>query len=102
MALEVLVGLQIIDKELYQKYRDHMLPLLVDVGGGFNYDFEISEVLRAKTEAPINRVFTIYFPNKNVMDAFFSDEDYRNIRTQYYEPAVSHTTIIATYETPNT
>ncbi len=61
MAMEMLVGLRVVNDEAYQSYRDAMTPILNRYGGGFGYDFKVSEVLKSRTEAPINRVFTIYF-----------------------------------------
>ncbi|NOK63761.1 MAG: DUF1330 domain-containing protein [Chloroflexi bacterium AL-W] len=98
MALEMLVGLQIVDDAAYQAYREAMLPLLQRYGGGFGYDFKIAEVLISSTTDPINRVFTIYFADKAAMEAFFTNKEYLTIRQRYFESSVAHTTIIATYE----
>lgn len=98
MAIEMLVGLQVIDEEGYQAYRDAMIPILHNHGGGFGYDFKVSEVLRSPTAAPINRVFTIVFENQDLMNAFFSHRDYLAIRQQHFDRSVSDTTIISTYE----
>lgn len=67
-------------------------------GGGLGYDFKVSEVLQSKTEAPINRVFTIYFPDRGAMSSFFSDGEYLEVKQRHFEQAVADTTIIATYE----
>lgn len=98
MAIEMLVGLNVSDDESYQKYREHMMPLLTAVGGGFSYDFRISEVLQSVTPAPINRLFTIYFPDQQSADAFFANADYLAIRKLYFESSVSDITRIASYE----
>ncbi len=98
MALEMLVGLNVIDDEAYQYYRDEMMPILKSYGGGFGYDFKVSEVLKSETDAPINRVFTIYFANKDAMDSFFLNDQYLKIKQQYFEQSVTNTTVIATYE----
>ena len=98
MAVEMLVGLQVVDEVSYQTYRDKMTPILAVMGGGFGYDFQIAKVLKTATEAPINRVFTIHFPDQAAREAFFADETYLGIRQQYFEPAVAHTTLIAVYE----
>jgi len=97
MAVEMLVGLNVIDDEEYQLYRDEMSPILLSYGGGFGYDFKLSEVLKSKTEAPINRVFTIYFLNEDSMNSFFSDDKYLKIKEMHFEKSVTDTTIIATY-----
>ncbi len=98
MAIERLVGLFVTDDDLYQQYREAMLPILKQHGGGFGYDFKIEKVLKSEVDEQINRVFTIYFDNEDSMNTFFSNEKYLEIRQQYYEPAVSATTIIAKYQ----
>ncbi len=98
MAFERLVGLNVVDDEAYQSYRDEMTPILKRYDGGFGYDFKVSEVLKSKTEAPINRVFTIYFSSEDSMNSFFSNDEYLKIRKRHFEKSVTDTTIIATYE----
>ena len=98
MAVEMLVGLNVVHDETYQSYRDEMTPILESYGGGFGYDFKVSEVLKSKTEAPINRVFTIYFSSEDSMTSFFSNDDYLKIKQRHFEKSVTDTTIIATYE----
>ena len=71
MAVETLVALNVVDDEAYQAYRDQMMPILHRYGGGFGYDFRVSEVLRSETDAPINHVFTIHFPDEATKDASF-------------------------------
>jgi len=93
----MLVGLNVIDDEEYHLYRDEMVSILLSYGGGFDYDFKISEVLKSKTEAPINRVFTIYFSNEGSMNSFFSNDEYLKIKERHFEKSVTDTTIIATY-----
>ena len=70
---ELLVGLQVIDDEQYRLYREAMTPLLHGCGGSFGYDFKIAEVLINESGAPMNRVFTIRFPDKTTSEAFFND-----------------------------
>jgi len=98
MAFERLVGLNVVDDEAYQSYRDEMTPILKSYGGGFAYDFKVAEVLKSETEAPINRVFTIYFSSEDSMNSFFSNDEYLKIRKRHFEKSVTDTTIIATYE----
>lgn len=98
MAVESLVGLNVIDDAMYQSYRDKMTPILNSYGGGFGYDFKISEVLKSKTEAPINRVFTIFFPDEDSMNSFFSNDAYLKVKQRYFDAAVTDTTILATYQ----
>ena len=99
MAFELLVGLNVVDDAAYQSYRDEMTPILATFGGGFGYDFKVSEVLKSKTEAPINRVFTIYFSSEASMNSFFANEKYVEVKQRHFEDSVADTTIIATYET---
>ena len=98
MTHEMLVGLNVVDDAAYQAYRDAMMPILTNHGGGFGYDFTVSKVLKSLTDAPINRVFTIHFPNAGAKDAFFSNDDYLQIKQEHFEKSVADTTIISTYE----
>ncbi len=98
MAVEMLVGLNVVNDAGYQSYREEMEPILKSYGGGFGYDFKVSEVLTSDTEAPINRVFTIYFSSKDSMNSFFSNDGYLKIKQRHFEKSVTDTTIIATYE----
>jgi uncharacterized protein (DUF1330 family) len=93
----MLVGLNVIDAQAYQLYRDKMTPMLTRIGGGFGYDFSVFDVLKSMTDAPINRLFTIHFPSEAAMHAFFSNDAYLNIKQNHFEGAVSDTTVIATY-----
>ena len=67
------------------------------VSSWFGYDFRIAEVLKSQTDYEINRVFTIYFPDKKAMHQFFSAEPYRAIKAQFFESSVASTTVIAEY-----
>ena len=98
MAYEMLVGLHVTDDEMYQAYREKMTPLLVGRGGGFGYDFRIAEVLKSRTDYEINRVFTIYFPDKEEMRQFFSAESYKAIKAEFFESSVASTTLMAEYD----
>lgn len=73
---EMMVGLKVINDEVYQNYREAMKPILETFGGGFRYDFKIAETLKSETDDPINRVFAIYFSSEEMMEKFFSHEDY--------------------------
>ncbi len=97
MVHEMLVGLHVTDDQLYQDYREKMTPILIECGGGFGYDFRISEVLKSQTDHEINRVFTIYFPDKEAMQQFFSAESYKAIKAEFFEPSVASRTLIAEY-----
>ncbi|MEP1152481.1 MAG: DUF1330 domain-containing protein [Balneola sp.] len=95
---ERLVGLQVIDEKLYQEYRKGMLPILKEYGGGFGYDFKVSDVLISESENPINRVFTIHFPDENTSKEFFSNHNYKQVREKYFNKSVTSATIISQYE----
>ena len=98
MPFEMLVGLEVIDDEQYQEYRRAMTPILEAYGGGFGYDFKVSEVLLSRTDRPINRVFTIYFPDEDSKERFFADPTYAEVKAAHFDGAVGHTTILASYE----
>ena len=76
MVIEILVGLNITDNELYNLYRKEITPILNRYGGGFGYDFKIFEVLKFGSEVPINQVFTIFFPDEDSKNSLFSNEKY--------------------------
>ncbi len=76
MATEMLVGLNVVNDEEYQAYRDEITPILKRYGGGFGYDFRVAEVLTSRTDAPINRVSAIYFSNEDSMNSFFSNDEH--------------------------
>lgn len=92
-----LVGLEVVDDEGYRRYRAGMTPILERFGGRFGYDFVIAEVLRSEVAEPINRVFTLVFPDREVMAAFFADPDYRRVRAEHFESSVGHVTRIAEF-----
>lgn len=96
--LEMVVGLEVTDDEKYTEYRREMRPILEEMGGGFGYDFVVREVLEAQVDHPINRVFTIYFPSREVMGEFFGLARYKEIKERHFAPAVAHTVIIAEYD----
>ena len=95
---EFLVGLEVSDNGAYSDYRASMKPILSAFGGGFGFDFVISEVLLSKVDTPINRVFTIHFPNKTTAENFFSDTEYLKVKAQFFDVSVSYMTIISGYE----
>lgn len=100
MRYEMLVGLHISDPDTYHRYRQAMRPILHRYDGDFGYDLTVSKVLAAPTAAPINRVFTIHFPSREVADRFFSDSSYGAVRNTYFDASVTATTIMASYERP--
>lgn len=97
MAFETLVGLNVVDDEQYRAYRAAMTPILKSFGGGFGYDFRIAEVLKSESDAPMNRVFTIHFPDEDTMNAFFADGAYLEARQKHFLNAVTDVTVIAHY-----
>lgn len=98
MAYEMLVGLNVLDDQMYQDYRQAMKPILSTYGGGFGYDFKVSEVLLPEASSDINRVFTIYFRDSGAMEEFFANPEYIKVKDQYFENSVGSTTIISSYE----
>ena len=98
MAFERIMGLDVIDDQEYQKYREAMLPILDKFGGSFGFDFLVSQVLLSKTEDPINRVFTIEFPSKQVMDDFFSNPDYIAVQKRHLNHSIKSKTVISMHE----
>lgn len=97
-VFEYVVGLEVVDDKMYDEYRKNMMPILKSFRGGFHYDFRIDEVLKTQSEDSINRVFTIYFPNKKTADSFFSDSLYLKVKEKYFEKSVRSMTIIAECE----
>lgn len=93
-----LYGLYVKDQELYRRYRAGMTPILHGYGGDFGYDFEVGQVLKSESERPINRVFTIRFPDRASADRFFADDAYLAVRHALFVPAVSDITTIASFE----
>ncbi len=96
--IERLMGLDVADNNGYQAYRDAMSPLLERIGGGFRYDFTIAKTLSNSAGHEINRVFIIYFPNRQAQDRFFDDETYREIRGRLFETSVRDATTIGEWE----
>jgi uncharacterized protein (DUF1330 family) len=95
MAYQLVVGLQVDDREMYSRYRNEIKPLLEAAGANFLYDFEIDRTLVSTAEHGINRVFVLAFPDREAKERFFADSRYRAIRTDLFETAVSGTTILA-------
>jgi len=98
MAFERVMGIYVSDNEEYQRYRDGMMPILHSFGGSFGFDFKVSEVLLSKTDDAINRVFTIEFPSKRIMDEFFSNPEYVAIQKRHFVNSVTSKTIISMHE----
>jgi len=98
MKFESIVGLFVTNDEMYSEYRRRMTPLLESYDGGFRYDFCVAKVLINESGDPINRVFAIYFGDRERMDRFFADPDYLRVKEKYFSPSVESVTIISAYE----
>ena len=92
-----MVGLYVKDDSNYSLYRKAMIPVLETFGGGFRYEFKVSETLINESKRPINRVFAIYFKDKNSMESFFNQPKYLEIKAEFFEKSVESTTIISEY-----
>jgi len=99
MSHELLVGLNVTDTEQYRQYREAIRFLLEKHQGGFRYDFWVQETIKSETTNVINRVFVIYFKNKNCQERFFNDSNYLEIKEKYYQGAVTATTILCEFNT---
>jgi len=95
---ERIMGLNVIDQESYNLYRERMTPILNSYNADFGYDFIVSTVLKSKTENKINRVFTIDFPSKKTMEDFFNDPKYLEIKRQFLDCSIDSKTIISMHE----
>lgn len=98
MSFEVLVGIQVLNDDLYDQYRAAMKPIMTNYHGQFRNDFKVSETLLSTGSTGINRVFTIAFPSQKHMDDFFSDANYLKVREEYFEPAVGSAHRLGLYE----
>jgi len=90
--VETLMALNVVDADLYAKYRAAMTPLLEAHGGSFGLDLWVAEVLRAPIDKPFNRLFTIIFPSPEQREAFFSNAEYLAVRKALFEPSVAAAT----------
>jgi len=95
---ERIMGLNVIDGDMYKEYRNRMTPILNSYGADFGYDFVVSNVLKSKTTSDINRVFTIDFPCRRTMDDFFMDPKYLEIKEKFLDNAIDSKTIISMHE----
>jgi len=98
MTFERIMGINVSDDEEYQLYREGMMPILRSFGGSFGFDFKVSEVLLSKTDNDINRVFTIEFPSKKVMDEFFANPEYIAVKKRHFANSVTSKIIISMHE----
>ncbi len=65
-----------------------------DSAVGFVMTSRSPKTLRNSAGHEINRVFIIYFPNRQAQDRIFDDEAYKEIRGRLFEPSVRDTTTI--------
>jgi len=98
MSFERIMGLEVINDEEYQKYRENMIPILDSFGGEFGFDFKVNEVLKSKTNNVINRVFTLDFPSKEIMEEFFTNTAYLAVKEKYFTNSVKSVTTISMHE----
>jgi uncharacterized protein (DUF1330 family) len=98
MAFELLVGLNVVDEDGYQKYREGTRPLLEACGGYFRYDFAVSKVLKGEAQHHINRVFVVVYPDRDTQVRLFKDPAYLRIREAFFTPSVAGATRLAEYE----
>ena len=98
MKYERIMGIHVNNDEEYQRYREGMMPILNSFGGSFGFDFKVAEVLITKTDDEINRVFTIEFPSKEVMENFFSDPEYLAVKKRHFSNSVTSITTISMHE----
>ena len=95
---EMMVGLTVKNDQVYNDYRQAMKPILAEYEGGFRFDFKVSETLVPVSKNSINRVFAIFFKNEQMMNDFFSNPRYLEVKKEYFEKSVVDTTIISQYE----
>lgn len=88
-AIEMVMGVQVIDEAGYARYRAEMAPVLEAHGGSFVLDLRVGEILRAPSASQFNRLFAIRFPSTERRDAFLADPAYGEIRERLFGPAVS-------------
>ena len=98
MAFELLVGLNVVYEDGYQKYREGTLPLLTACGGYFRYDFAVARVLKGEAQHPINRVFVVVYPDRDTQVRLFKDPEYLRVREEFFTPSVAGVTRLAEYE----
>ncbi len=91
----MLVGLMVKDDELYQQYRQAMMPILARFGGNFLYDVKVSEVLKAQSSEDFNRLFVIAFATEEQQQQFFVQPDYLAAKQEFFDASVESTHFLA-------
>ncbi|WP_087016964.1 DUF1330 domain-containing protein [Thaumasiovibrio subtropicus] len=94
---EMLIAMEIKDEQGYGRYREAMLPILRQYGGGFRYDFKVAETLTSASTHPVQRVFAIYFASEEKRDAFFASESYLAVKETHFQGSAGDYTCIAEY-----
>lgn len=96
--IQILVGVQVQDKEGYAEYRRQMTPLLEEHGGRFVVDVEVHNVLKSPGDAAFNRLFSIEFPSDERRRAFFENPLYLRIRGRYFDASVAAVSQLGRFE----
>ncbi|RXJ60675.1 DUF1330 domain-containing protein [Candidatus Marinarcus aquaticus] len=96
---EMLVALNVCNKELYEQYTKEISSLLQEHQGSFSYDVwvEKDELENQSAHKNINRIFTLRFETKKLKEAFFNHPNYTSIKARYFDKAVNSSYIISTY-----
>jgi uncharacterized protein (DUF1330 family) len=92
------VGVNVVNAEMYAQYRAEMSPLLTASGGSFVVDVEVAQIFRAPEATPFNRLFTIRFPTRERLEAFFAAPEYLAIRQRLFDPSVSARVQLGKYD----
>lgn len=100
MSFENVVAMHVTDHAEYERYRAAMRPLLETYGGGFRFDFEVTETFLGP-DHPVTRLFGIYIRDRAAREAFFADPAYLEIRRRHFDGAVDGFTVLAEYERPD-
>src|SRR5215831_10897503 len=93
----MLLGVEVKDQQGYARYRAAMTPILTSYGGSFGCDFVVTQVL-AGSPAPLNRVFTLTFPDRGTRTRFFDDPDYRAVRGTLFASAVARIVTLGEFD----
>lgn len=101
MRYEMLVGVSVTDRRVYEEYRSEIRPLLEAAGAAFRFDCEVSRVLKGEDAvSEVNRLFVLGFPSRAAKEAFFGDPAYREIRARLFEKSVQKMVVLAEYSQP--
>lgn len=100
MRYEMLVGVSVTNRPVYEEYRSEIRPLLEAAGAAFRFDCEVSRVLKGQGVLEVNRLFVLGFPSRAAKEAFFGDPAYREIRTRLFEKSVQKMVVLAEYSQP--